>query len=262
MEKIGNVYITSDYTIFKDLIGNREDVAGRAKRLMSSIKERGQLNPIIVNKRYEVVDGQARLMALKELDMPVKYMVCDYDIEDVIAINNTATKWSTRDYVKSFKLQGNSNYAYLEALFEEFKDMSKTTIMCACSARMASSASALGIAQGTFKLSADRYHEAQRELQYVRLFLPYLKYLGGRSAVYQQALIFCYRTPEVDNDVLFDKFQKNMSFLIPAANVLTATQTIEKIYNYNKKGQKVYISTLYKDRHTNIMGKHSPSQRK
>ena len=67
MKEVATVYRTEDLSIFKTLKGNREVKENRKQTLIESIDKHGYItNPIIVNERFEVIDGQGRLAACKE----------------------------------------------------------------------------------------------------------------------------------------------------------------------------------------------------
>lgn len=70
--KYNQAYRTDNYAKFKRLDGNRGVQLMRVKKVMDSVKANGYIySPLIVNERYEVVDGQARLEAFKQLGIPV-----------------------------------------------------------------------------------------------------------------------------------------------------------------------------------------------
>ena len=70
--EVNKVYQTNDLTICKEIGGNRVPNPQHVKRLCSSIKENGMLcNPILVNEKMQVIDGQHRLLASKEANSSV-----------------------------------------------------------------------------------------------------------------------------------------------------------------------------------------------
>lgn len=82
------IFRTNKYEIFKQLKGNREVSPKRISKIINSIKEVGYIiNPIIVNEKMEVIDGQGRLEALRILKMPVDYIIQDgIGIKECISI--------------------------------------------------------------------------------------------------------------------------------------------------------------------------------
>ena len=108
---IGSIYETTEYSAFKKLENNRDVLEGRFKKLVASFTVKSILNPIIVNKDMEIIDGQGRFEARKALRMPIQYIIePDADIEDCKLMNRYNTKWSNLDFAKSYAQAGNKNY--------------------------------------------------------------------------------------------------------------------------------------------------------
>lgn len=82
-------YKTNDYSIFKSIMGNRTINLKNVNNIINNIKKNGLLpTVIIVNEKMEVIDGQHRLQALKELNLPVYYQIKEgLSINDCIAYN-------------------------------------------------------------------------------------------------------------------------------------------------------------------------------
>lgn len=79
-------------------------------------------NPIIVNEKYEVIDGQHRLEAAKSLNKPIHYIVHKgAKIEEVQLLNSAVRAWRFEDYIRSYKTAGNKNYAELEEFCNKYK---------------------------------------------------------------------------------------------------------------------------------------------
>ncbi len=70
---------TNDYSQFKMLQGNRNISIPNMRKLKQSISKDNRLNlhPIIVNKEMEVIDGQHRLFAAKELGLDIYFIKSD-----------------------------------------------------------------------------------------------------------------------------------------------------------------------------------------
>lgn len=70
------VYTTSDYSIFAHLKENRDVKEQRVKKIRKSIDSVGYIrNPIIVNEKMEIIDGQGRFEVLKEKGYPVEFII-------------------------------------------------------------------------------------------------------------------------------------------------------------------------------------------
>lgn len=108
---ISCVYETKDYSLFRELENNRDVTKARAEKLIASFSEKEILNPIVVNEKMEIVDGQGRFEALKSLGRTIKFLVSPgATIEDCRRMNQYNTKWSTMTFATSFASSGNENY--------------------------------------------------------------------------------------------------------------------------------------------------------
>jgi hypothetical protein len=120
-----SIEITEDYTLFDRIEGNRLINKGQVKRLFSSFNRNPVLVdavPIIVNDKYQIVDGQHRLEAIKLLKKPVPYiMVPDLTLEDVQILNSATKAWSPIDFAKSFAELGNQDYITYLNFREEYR---------------------------------------------------------------------------------------------------------------------------------------------
>ncbi len=86
---------TKNYEMFTFREDNREKIdQSHVQRLVFSIEKRNllELRPIIVNEKFEVIDGQHRLMAAKFLDVEIFYQQeKKLDAKDIITMNITNT---------------------------------------------------------------------------------------------------------------------------------------------------------------------------
>ncbi len=100
---------TTEYGKFKSVKGNRDVSRLHMLTLKKMIEKDNMLayNPIVVNKAFEVIDGQHRLEAAKELGEPIYYIVSpSADIDEVIAMNANSKVWGATDYLNSYADRG------------------------------------------------------------------------------------------------------------------------------------------------------------
>lgn len=72
-----------------------------------------ELRPITVNSKMEVVDGQHRLEAAKQLGLAIFYLIQDkndQDIGDMVLLNTAQKQWGAEDFVKFYAYQGKKPY--------------------------------------------------------------------------------------------------------------------------------------------------------
>lgn len=107
---IGNIYETSDYSLFVKLPSNRDLLLKRLTKIMESLSIREIMNPIVVNKRMEIIDGQGRFEAKKILKRPIQFVVDnDATIEDCRRMNAYNSPWTITDYAKSLAKDGSDD---------------------------------------------------------------------------------------------------------------------------------------------------------
>lgn len=108
------VYETRNYEDFHEMEFNRAASEERINKLIASYGEKEILNPIVVNEKMEIVDGQGRFEALRRLGRSIKFVVAQgAKIEDCRRMNLYNTKWDMKDFIGSYIKQGNENYIEL-----------------------------------------------------------------------------------------------------------------------------------------------------
>lgn len=245
-EKKYKYQTTSNYDRFKFTTWNREDIERRVKKVVKSIGAIGFLPiPIVVNEKDEVIDGQARVLACKQLGIPVPFVVINgASREECVALNISQTSWSLSDYIHCYAAEGNVSYIYLLHLIKAYGKTFKLKILCnAVSGKMDVGNSA--IKEQKFECSPEQYNHALDVLTWLTGFIPIISRIGGHSEFYYMALSYCYTDAEVDNNRLFAKMESRQASLIPVTTIHQALDQIEAIYNHGNRS-KVYITTNYK----------------
>lgn len=163
------IYETRDYSQFRKMLGNRD--ARSENKIVESIKAVGLIpNPIIVNERMEVIDGQNRLAALQQLEMPVYYILVEgLDIEACRRLNIGQTNWGLDDYIASYANQGVADYQRLSSLINEFrKPITVEGIVSMSKPKMLNeggSSPRKPLMEGTFTLSREEYELATTRMR-------------------------------------------------------------------------------------------------
>ena len=113
------VYETRKYSVFKKLEGNRDLCS--VKKIVDSINKVGYIpSPVCVNENMEVIDGQNRIEALKQLGMPVHYYIVNgVGLEEARQMNIGRKNWQLIDYFKSFAAEGKEEYVYFLKMLEK-----------------------------------------------------------------------------------------------------------------------------------------------
>ena len=114
---------TKKYHLFSQYEGNRVVNQNHVNKIKESLQEHGYLEayPIIVNENLQIIDGQHRFEACKQLGLPIYFVVQKNANEDLlIDLNILQKKWTTKDYVVYYALQKqNQNYVRLLKVMED-----------------------------------------------------------------------------------------------------------------------------------------------
>lgn len=127
----GFVYSTKDLTQFKDIVGNRliNDNSVYIQKLADSIRRIGNVVPVVINNKWETIDGQRRIRAIRKFGLPnpVKYIRhINADIEVVGDINRLQIKWNHRDWLNKYSSLENPHYIAYEELAEKYEKFMKS----------------------------------------------------------------------------------------------------------------------------------------
>ena len=99
----GNIMVTENYDMFKKIGGNRKLNKANYSKIVKSMKEEQLIIPIVVNEKYEIIDGQHRFQACEDLGKPVYfYMVRGYGLEQVKRANIASSNWKKENYLDMF----------------------------------------------------------------------------------------------------------------------------------------------------------------
>jgi hypothetical protein len=113
-------YETTDYDKFVFHRKNRRVNDLHVSELVKSIGQNNLLHaqPILVNEKLEVIDGQHRLAAARQCEVPIYYIIKrGLTIEDAITLNINTKNWGFQDYLDYWVEQGVHEYQ----LFRDYR---------------------------------------------------------------------------------------------------------------------------------------------
>jgi ParB-like nuclease domain len=123
---------TQNYDQFKSILSNREVDFKHVKKLAIAIQDKNllHLNPITVNKNMEVVDGQHRLEAARQLNIPIYYIVDDtIDRKDISTLNSHKKNWQLPDYLNFWTIEGKEDYKAVSHFLNTYPKFPTTTAL-------------------------------------------------------------------------------------------------------------------------------------
>lgn len=244
------VYITDEYNIFRKLDGNRRVETSRVKKIKHSIENIGLIvNPILVNEKYEVVEGQGRLESCIELNIPVYYIkVPGIGLAECMYMNSFNSNWKDKDHILSFADQGDINYINLKNLIQEYgKKIDMRTITNSFLPPGTPKVFSEHIKKGVYKCSEKQYEKARKVLDFLMKFTDVYEEVKGRKELFYSALKFVYYHPYIDNDYFVERIHANLAKLKTPTSTEDAICIFESAYNYKTpNSKKAYFVSDYK----------------
>jgi hypothetical protein len=229
------VHQTNNYDLFKSIDGNRNKNALHIQRLRKSIASKYLFTVIIVNENYEIIDGQHRFQVLRELGLPIYYVICKgYSIEEVQILNANSKTWSTTDYLAGYCNMGYPDYIEFDRFMKRHKicwQVASVLLHGGDSGRVVESFKA-----GTYKIKDLYFAEAAvKKLQEVGKY-----YDGYKRRWFVWALVRLLKKDTFQFEEFLHKLKQQPTALKHCTDVNEYISVMEAIYNY-RRGEKVNL---------------------
>ena len=245
--EVNKVYRTSDLSIFKQIDGNRIPNLQHVKRLSQSIISNGmKCNPILVNEKMQVIDGQHRLMAAQESDSFIYYIVIDgYSLNEVHTLNLNQKNWSKKDFMEGYAKMGVDSYVKLSKFTTINNDFSFSDCVALCSNLSTSSSScitqsirggkAMNLVEvfesGTWK--GKNFELAQDWANKIRMVRPYYK--GYNRSAFVGTMIGLFTNDNFNFNEFLHKASLQPTALVDCSSREQYKVLIEDIYNWKSR---------------------------
>lgn len=238
------IYDTTDYGLFRRLKGNRDVTNKRVSIIKESIMQVGYIsNPIIVNENMEIIDGQGRAEALRQLGLPIEYrIVPGLGIVECRAMNLKPTGWSINDFVKSYAEYGNENYIRLKKIADKC-GLGYTLVYSLCKNCVYGGAAVQGdIREGTFTLDIKTAKKVEDLCEYLVEFKDIQKKIGGRKELFYGTIGWIALQDGVDRERLRISVTQQANTISPMAKTEPSLRELSQVYNkgYSKKNCRYF----------------------
>lgn len=241
LEKNEQIYETSSYDKFKKIPTNRKLYRKHVDYIKSLISDKNRLHefPIIVTKNFEVIDGQHRLQAAKELCLPVFYKIGKNLVEeDIITYNSTSKVWSMEDYFNYWILKEKEVYLKLR----EFMDKYNITIGPAIKILgLGNNAEfPMHFKKGTFRIKdfeacCQIMEKARTIIGLLHQKLEFKQRTFTKNATFIRSLFNFLSNDEVDLETFLKKINIRITSFHQCATQHQYYKLFENIYNYRNQ---------------------------
>lgn len=251
-EIIGYVYKETDYDAFKHLEDNRGVKEFRKNKIISSIKKVGYVkSPIITNENLEIIDGEGRFAACKELSLPIIYFEAEgAGIEECVAMNISSSTWKTMDYVEMYAKRGNKNFTRYLRLVEQFPSFNNAEFLGVMNGRIVTGGwNTELLKSGQLQLSEELYQQIVPILSYVESLDCVLNKIPGIGRVKRTSLAWVVGHTDCDKKRLKDKLIDKYPVFNPVVDEkpIAFLADMSEIYNKGLRGEKcIFFDAEYK----------------
>lgn len=238
------VITTTDYNIFNHVYGNRNINKLHVKRLSESFKEKYLVSPIIVNEKYQIIDGQHRFLAAKELGLPIRYlMVNGYGLREVQILNVNSKNWLKRDYLNAYCDLGYDAYLKMKTFMLDFPDFGilGAEILLTKNTKGANNTE-FEMFEGK-KRGRDSFQEGNlviRDLDLAYAWAKRIMQIKPFFAYYNHvpfiaAMIMLFKNKNYDHNLMMHKIDKHNHLLKHQKDQVEYVKHLEEIYNYRNQ---------------------------
>lgn len=248
---ISKIYITDNYSLFRKLNGNRSVSERHKNELVRLIKADGYtMSPIKVNSHMEVVDGQHRLAALKELGLPVQYYIDpNATATDCDKQNRGQKNWDTMDRIKARADLGDVNYKLLLCLMQAHPSLRKRDLISLAMTPVNFRGAVLnGTAfQKEFVFTADHYTWADRIATNFEPFFSLIKGMNVNKFAVIPAVLFVLTIPDIDIDRLMNILQQRRTVRTDGT-IMSAIEELDSLYNKKLSVNRINFIEAFKSK--------------
>jgi len=231
MKEVNQVLKTNDYSMFKHMNGNRNINKLHLKRLTESMSEKYIEVPIIVNSNNQIIDGQHRFEAAKELKKDVYYIkVRNLNLDDVHRLNTNSKNWTAEEYMQGYCELGLEDYIR----YRDFKRKygfghNETNAILTNRSRMSGSKNT-DFNDGVFKILD--YDLAVKNAEKICMVREY--YEGYKRRYFVYAMLELFENPDYSHVEFLNKLSFQSVKLQDCTDVKGYLILIEDIYNFKR----------------------------
>ena len=236
------VHSTKDYSRFKILVGNRKPNDLHVKRLRDSFQKQYLFSPILINEKWQIIDGQHRFLAAKELGLSINYIIVfGYGLNEVQILNTNSANWKKEDYLKAYCDLGVKQYLQMQEFMDNYPDFGIAVCEQLLTNNVGGANNKANLYKGKGrvknfeegKLIIPNLEKSYENAEKVMMFKPYFE--GFSRSIFVAALIGLFQNENYNHAEMISKLAQQPSSLTICANVTQYKLLIEDIYNYRRR---------------------------
>lgn len=232
------IQVTNQYDLFNPLFGNREVDQNHLKSLVKSMSMAHLVIPILCNEHMEIIEGQHRYFAAKQLNFPIYYYIIPgYGLKEVKILNTIVKKWAPKDFIKSNCDMGMEDYLQLKEFMEEFPQFPIGSCQILLANKNHTNKS---FAKGSDKFSVEDYELSRSNAKKILAIGQY--YPGFKKTRFVSSMLAIFKNKNFSFTEFMKKLRKYPTSLGDCATVEQYKLVVENIYN---KGRSNKVNLRY-----------------
>lgn len=239
-QTVYSVLVTGNYGMFKIMPDNRNLNLLHVKRLVESFNERYLVCPIIVNEKYEVIDGQHRLRACIETNRPVYYIVIKgYGIKEVQILNTNQKNWNKLDFLDMYCAEGKKEYLEFRAFMDDFPDFkiqATERILTGITLGKKVNKAGIKVKQRDFEEGKLHIPDLQKSYSYAKKLMDFKPYFNEfSSGLFVSSMLPLFTNKQYNHKEMIHKLSVCPIKLYPCRDVGQYRLLLEDIYNHKRQ---------------------------
>ena len=226
-------YESYDYEKFSFVGANRELSEHHVTEVMEEItnKDLGDENPVKVDTKFNIMEGQHTAIAYQRLEMPVRYIFTKMTIDDIGRFNMARKTWRLSDVLNHYCVRGFEDYKILFGFYKKYHYPISTLIILLSGEHTKK-------LYKEFKFGHFKVNQSIAEVQDILDKIAEYKQFGNnvfRHKTFVLTYIDILTHPEFNHDIMVHK-----TSVVPDRFKEQKTQRdyllmLEDIYNYNNR---------------------------
>ena len=232
-----------NYEKFKILNFNRVIEQGHVNTIKQSIKENGYIKscPILVDKKFNIIDGQHRFIACQQLKLPIYYEIIDFSNNKLIIDLNTSHKnWGCVDYINYYaEKEKNENYIKIRSTAKMLK-IPVSLVWLLSNHSVGGGSFSQFIQKGTLIFTDDDANKAYYNLQFVNEILKNIR-MKNCSRI-ARAILELDRIKNYKRQRMLEQTKNYSTRAYKCQSYMGYVKMFIDIYNYNAKSKNNIIN--------------------
>lgn len=236
-KKVGEIFETKDYSIFKFRDDNRVINYNHVKKLAQRMREKGWLSSSVVtiNGSGDTIDGQHRVKAAMEAGVPIRYKVTrGAGTDEMTSMNTLQRNWSPFDHIHKWVVRGNKNYMSFDKFAKDYP-MFKYTEIAMFLNNSLHSVNRDSFENGLWVVKNEK--KGREWADQILQLKPYFEKYYNKAIFVRGMIKIMANKPEFVFEEFLHKVKLRPNMLVACGTIEQYVELIENVYNYKRSGK-------------------------